>query len=166
MKKQILLMSVLAFALFSCDKDDDNPAIFLEGTYESEFEFAEGNPVYSSEMTFTGSGNVFIESFVTRVDSEERCLTSYSEGTYSLRGEKFSLTLTSSFGPDPAAFDISEGCVPKEQLVSNLNTTNPTQNGTLILDDVNDSFLLGYACNDMLGLMSNCVGPQTYTKVE
>lgn len=166
MKKQFLLLCLLVFVLFSCDKEDDNPSIYLEGTYMSEYESSGDNPIYSSVMTFTGSGNVLIETFVTPIDSEESCLTAYREGTYSLRGEEFSISLTSSFGPDPAAFDISEGCVSKEQLVNNLNPSNPTEKGTLVLDDANDSFLLGYACNDMLGFMSNCVGAQTYTKVE
>ncbi|MEB2774682.1 hypothetical protein SYJ56_05160 [Algoriphagus sp. D3-2-R+10] len=166
MKIQFLLLSLLAFILISCDKEDDNPAIYLEGTYESEFASSEGNPVYSSEMIFTAAGNVLIETFVTPVDSELRCLRGYSEGTYSLRGEEFSLSLTSSFGPDPATYDIPEGCVSRDLLVNNLNPANPTQKGTLVLDDANNSFLLGYACNDMLGVMSNCVGPQTYIKVD
>ena len=166
MKKQFLLLTLITLVLFSCQKEDDVPSIFLEGTYQSELEFTEGNPVYSSKMIFTGSGNVRIEHFVIPIDSQESCLRGYSEGTYVLQGEKFILSLSTSFGQDPAAFDISGGCVPKEQLVNNLNPTNRTQTGILVLDNENDSFLFSYTCNDVLGYMINCVGPQTYTKVD
>ena len=166
MKKQILLLTILVLALYSCKKEDNVPSVFLEGTYQTQLESSEGNPVYSSEITFSRSGNVLIEHFITPANSELRCLRGYSEGTYSLKGEDFTFSFTSSLGPDPATFDISDGCVPKDQLVSNLNPTNPTQTGTLVLSDSHDSFLLEYTCNDMLGGMNNCIGAQVFTMVE
>jgi len=93
-------------------------------------------------------------------------LTSYSEGTYSLLGEKFTLTIRTSFGPDPAAFDIAVGCTPKDQLINNFDPDYSVQKGTLVLDNAKDSFVLGYPCNDMLGSMSLCLGALTYVKVE
>ncbi|WP_339750693.1 hypothetical protein [Algoriphagus aquimarinus] len=31
------------------------------------------------------------------------------------------MTITSSFGPDPAAFDSADGCTPKDQLINNFD---------------------------------------------
>lgn len=164
MKNQLLLWSLLAFTLFSCDKDEEIPVTYFDGAYENVRETPPDTPIHARVMTFTKSGNLLIEEFVTPVGAGERCLTSYSEGTYSLRGEEFTVTLTSSFGADPSIV-FSLGCIPKEELVSILNSNNKLEEGSLVFNNNKESFLLGYPCNDTFGPMSNCIGPQTYTKV-
>ncbi len=166
MKKQILLLSLLAITLFSCDKEDDNPAIFFEGAYENSLSIDADKPYYFEIMTFTKAGRVMIENFVIGVESDEPCLQSYSEGTYQLIGEDFKLTLTSSFGPDPAAFDITEGCIAKEDLVNNLNPDFVVSNGVLIFGDSKEDFALQYECNDMLNSISICLGARTFEKID
>ncbi|WP_103925163.1 hypothetical protein [Algoriphagus boritolerans] len=165
MKKKILLLSLLAIAFFSCDKENDTPALFFEGTYQLSRSDEAERPYFFKVMTFSMAGEVLIENFVLGVDSDEPCLQSYDEGTYRLVGEAFKLTLSSSFGPDPAAFEITQGCVPKESLVNTLNTGNMERNGRLIFGDSKESFSLAYECKDMLNTNSICLGPQTYEKI-
>ena len=111
-------------------------------------------------------GEVLIENFVLGVGSDEPCLQSYEEGNYRLEGEDFNLMLTSSFRPDPAAFDITEGCVPKESLVNTLNTGNVEINGRLIFGDSKGSFSFAYECTNLPNANSICLGPQTYEKID
>ena len=166
MKKQLLLLSVMAFALFSCDKEDENPSTFFEGIYENTRSEDLEKPYYTEVMTFTKSGKVLIENFVYMVNAEEPCLQAYSEGSYRLNGEEFKLTLTSLYGPDPAAFDISEGCIPKENLVNNLNPDYTVRNGILIFGESRESFSLQFPCNDMPNANSICLGASTFEKVD
>ena len=151
---------------FSCGNEGDAPVTFIEGTYLAKYQPEEGNPVYSTFMTFSKSGNVSIETFLTPIGFEELCLIAYSEGVYSIKGDEFSILFASFFGIDTSSFDVFEGCVPKNQLVNVLNTSNSTQKGSFIMDDKTNSFLLGYSCSETLGFISICDGSQTYSKVE
>ena len=123
-------------------------------------------PLYTKEMTFAKMGKVSIENFVYAVNSDEPCLQGYSEATYRLIGEDFKVSLSSSFGPDPAAFDISEGCIPKDDLVNNLNPAYSVSNGVLVFGESGEDFSLQYECNDMPNTNSICVGAITFTKVD
>lgn len=166
MKKQLLLLSLLAITLFSCDKDDDNPPIFFEGKYENTLSADLEKPYYTEVMTFTEGGKVLIENFSFGVNDDEPCLQAYSEASYQLIGEEFTLKLTSSFGPDPAAFDISEGCIAKENLINYLNSDFTESNGVLIFGESRENFSLQYDCNDMPNTNSICLGALTFDKID
>ncbi|WP_192347332.1 hypothetical protein [Algoriphagus sp. Y33] len=153
-------------ALFSCDKEDEDPSLLLEGSYENVLPTSEETPTYITVMTFSTTGNLLIERFITPVGSNERCLSSYSEGTYLLRGEDFTETITATFGFDPEEFDIFQECPPKDQMVKNSDPESSGQSSRLVLDDSNESFTLYYPCNDVEGLSGNCIGDLSYTKIE
>jgi len=165
MKNQFLLLSLIAFVLFSCDKEDDSPSIFLEGSYESVYPATAEEPKAGTVMTFSKNGDLLIEHFSLIGGSNDRCITGYSEGTYTLRGEDFTETITASFGPGPAGFDETKGCTPKSQFVNNFDPNNAVASGKLILDDSKGAYSVGFACNDLGDSMNICLGPQTYTKV-
>ena len=166
MKQQFLLLTLLVFAFSSCgqDKDDENPSGLLEGTYTFEKQFTDDGPVYSESVIFKANRGILIEYYIVPINSTERCLRGYSEGVYSLQGEEFTLTLSSSFGPDPVSYNFSDGCIAKEDLVYNLNPDFKVRMGSLIMDNSNESFVLSYPCNDVIGSMANCIGAQTYFK--
>jgi len=164
MKNRLLLLSVTAFALLSCDKEEDT--LFLEGSYENMSVTSPEDPSYSREMTFSKTGDLLIEYFVTPVGSEESCLQAYSEGTYILQGENFTMYLSASFGPDPAAFYEPGSCIPRDELVNSLDSNPISLSGTLVWQQSNNAFTVTYPCNDMIGGLRNCIGPQTYTKVD
>ncbi len=163
MKNQLLLLSVMAIALFSCDKEED--PLFLEGSYENMSVTSEEDPSYRRVMTFSKTGDLLIEYFVTPVDSEQSCLYAYSDGTYLLQGENFTMHLSASFGPDPAAFYGPGSCIPKDELVNSLGPNPTSLSGTLVWEQSNNAFTVIYPCNDMIGGLSNCIGPLTYTKL-
>lgn len=165
MKKQLLLLSLLAMVLFSCDKEDEEPSLFLEGSYENVFPTSAESPTYRTVITFSSTGDLLIELFASPAGSDERCLVSYSEGTYRLQGEKYTETIVAAFGPDPAAVEISEECIPKSQFVKNSNPQSTSSSKRLVMDDSKENFTIYYPCNDMLSL-SNCIGDLTYTKLE
>jgi len=165
MKNRLLLLSVIALALFSCDKEED-PSLFFEGSYEGTLVTSQDDPSYSRVMTFSKTGDLLIEHFVTPVDSEQSCLYAYSEGTYVLQGENFTINLSASFGPDPAAFYGSGSCIPKDELVDNLGPNHRSQSGTLVWGESKNAFTVTYPCNDTTGGLGNCVGPQTYSKLD
>ncbi|MCE7056284.1 hypothetical protein LZF95_16500 [Algoriphagus sp. AGSA1] len=166
MKKLFSLLSLLMSLFFSCKKEDDLPEIYLEGVYENTRLSNVDPPRYLQVlvMTFSRSGNVLIENFVTPADTEERCLSSYNEGTYSLRGEVFKMVLTSAFGPDPS-IELSGDCFRKDQLISSKDPYYQEFTGSLVLGKINESFLLTYPCIDSMQVLSDCLGPETYLKV-
>lgn len=164
MNKKILLLSLMAIILFSCDKEEGRPAIYFEGSYENSLSTDTEKANYFQVMTFTKAGKVLIENFVIGVNSDEPCLEGYSEGTYQLVGDNIKLTLTSSFGP--ADFSITEGCIAKEDLVNNLGPDYLVRNGVLIFGDSKENFSLQYECNDMPNMNSICVGALTYEKID
>ena len=163
MKNQLLLLSVMTMALFSCDKEED--PLFLEGSYENMSVTSEEDPSYSRVMTFSKTGDLLIEYFITPVGSEESCLQAYSEGNYTLQGENFTMQLSASFGPDPAAFYGPGSCIPKDELVNSLDSDPTSLSGTLVWEQSNTAFTVTYPCNDMIGALGNCIGPLTYTKL-
>ena len=59
--------------------------------------------------------------------------------------------LSSSFGPDPVSYNFPDGCIEKEDLVYNLNPDFKVRKGSLIMDNSNESFVLSYSYNDVIG---------------
>lgn len=165
MKNQFLFLSFLAIVLFSCDKEEDAPVIFLEGSYESVHPATDGEPGSATVMTFSKNGDLLIEHFAIVVDSEKRCINYYKEGTYTLRGENYTETITASFGPDPAAFDTGD-CTSKDLLVNNFNPNQAVSSAKLVLNDSKETYTFAYPCNDLGDSMNICLGPRTFTKVD
>lgn len=157
MKKQFLLLSLLAMALFSCQGDDAQDfALVLDGTYEAVLQSESGSSV--NTMTFKGDGSLLVERFVSLGDSEGLCLLNYQLGTYSLINEDFVFTINESYGPDPLAMYI--GCPGKEDLVPQLGSEPLTVAGTLVLSNAKKNFNLSYECPELLPYM--CLGSNDF----
>ncbi len=109
----------MAIVLLSCNQENDYPEIYSEEAYEHTRMSSADNPVYVQllVMSFRKSGSVLVENYMTPADAEVRCLSGYNEGTYSLKGVEFNISLTSSFGPD-SSIDLSSACIANNQLVS------------------------------------------------
>ncbi|WP_035455858.1 hypothetical protein [Algoriphagus terrigena] len=157
MKKQFLLLSLLAMALFSCEGDDAQDfALVLDGTYEAVLQ-SEGRSA-GTKMTFKGDGSLLVERFVILGDSGVRCHQNYQLGTYSLVNEDFVFTINESYGPDPLInYSI---CPSKEDLVPQLGSEPLPVAGTLVLSNAKKNFNLSYECPELLPYM--CLGSNEF----
>ncbi|GGZ32581.1 hypothetical protein GCM10007049_27610 [Echinicola pacifica] len=166
MKRNILLLSLLAITLFSCTKEDDNPTIYFEGAYVCNFGTTEGEFTYYEVMTFAKTGKILIENFVSGPDFNEPCLLAYKEGSYELIGELFKLSLTSSFASNADGSELPGNCIAKEDFENRLSPDNLVSHSGLIFSDSMDSFTLLNECNGPTSELAISCLAFTYKKVE
>ena len=160
MKPNFFYFIILVFVFFSC-KEEEDPQILLDGAYQFSLPESEFTGVISIIMTFKKNGTLLSEGFTNSEDEDNRCLSGFRVGNYTLVGEKLTIEWTSAYGPDPA-IDFTLDCVPKESFVSILSPNQPASEGILIFENGQNAFTLQYPCNDT----GNCIGAMYFAKVE
>jgi len=131
----------------------------LEGAYQ--YSLPDSGFTGGSIMTFSKDGSLLVEGFSNFNKEDQRCLTGYREGKYTLIGEKFTVKWTAAFSIDPS-IDFYLECIPKESFIDIFNPEEPPSVGTLVLEDGQNAYTLQYPCNDT----GNCIGAMYFTKVK
>lgn len=157
----LLLFSIL---LLSCkDEDDQIPLSFLDGTYEWANENTETNIWYVNQYVFKTDGTFETFQYLRNSqDGPNLGMTYYSKGTYTLRGEEFTITLGESYGLDYEKFP--EGYAASVEDLDQIDITQFSESkGTLNQLEGGERISILFECNDMLAM---CMGAQEYVKVD
>lgn len=164
MKISYFYLFLFSILLVSCNEEEDQlPQSFLDGTYELARENTDTNIWYASQYVFKSDGT--FETFQYARNSKDGPnlgVTSYSKGTYSLRGEEFTVTFTESYAVDYEKYP--EGIAPTVTDLDRQEASPSTViEGTLNQLEDGAKISILYECNDIL---SNCIGTQEYVKVD
>lgn len=157
-----LLFTVLLFT--SC-KEDEVPQNFLSGTYELAQENTDTGIWYVHQYVFKSDGTVEIFYILrTTKTGPDLGYSSYTTGTYTLRGEEFTLKRLKNFSLDYEKFP--EGYTPElEELTESEMGPFAESKGTLKRQNNGEKISILFECNDVIGFQSMCIGEQKFVRV-
>ena len=160
-----LFFAVILFA--SCkDEDDSIPLGYLDDSYELAQENTDSGIWYVSQYHFKSDGTV--ELFYILRESQngpDLGYSSYTKGTYMLQGQDFSVKRLESFSLDSENFP--EGYTEDlEELTENELGPFAESKGTLKRINNGDKIAILFECNDVIGMLTMCIGEQVYDRVD
>lgn len=166
MKKSLLCLLFATTLLSSC-KDEEAPQIYLSATYETASENSDTGIWHVSQYIFHPNGT-FEYLYLLRDSQvgEDLGFVSYSKGTYSLRGEDFSIRMTEAFSVNYE--DFQHGYVERlEDLETQaMSAVYIESKGSLRRLDGGKKIALLFECNDIIGHLAMCMGEQVFDRVD
>jgi hypothetical protein len=170
MKFSYLYFLMFSVLLLSCNKDDEQlPLSLLDGTYEQASENTDTNIWYVNQYVFKLDGTY--ETFQFLRDTEDGPnfgVTYFSRGTYTPRGEEFSVSRSESYSLDYEKFPVGYAA-SVEDLDEQELTLFADSKGTLTKLNGGNKISILFECNDMLSenfTLLMCIGAQEYVKVD
>ncbi|WP_343847944.1 hypothetical protein [Algoriphagus jejuensis] len=160
MIKSLIFLFLAVFLVTSC-KEDEAPQDYLEGTYENAGFNSDSGVSYVSQYTFQADGT-YERISLLRKDGQLLGYNFYSNGTYTLRGEEFTLWDREMAGVN---HDVHpDGYVESLELLEEYDIEPHQSNGVLRQLHGRDRIGIQMECSDLL--LAMCIGEQIFDRVD
>lgn len=168
MAKSLYYLFFAVILLASCNDDNDNPNNFLSGTYEIAWENTDTGIWFVDQYVFKSDGTYeYLHLLREEKNGDDLGYHGYSKGTYSLRGEDFTLKMTeaSTLNYDDFPQGYTEALENLE--AQEMSVDFVESEGTLKKLDSGKKISILFECNDMLTeSLASCIGELVYDRVD
>ncbi len=161
--KNLRYIFILAVILLASCKDDEATPNYLNGTYENSGFNSETGISYVSQYIFAADGSYERISFL-REEGQNLGYNFYSKGSYTLRGEEFSMQDGQMAGVNYDEYP--EGYVETLDLLEDYSIEPTVSKGVLRQLEGGEKIAILMECNDVIVFSSMCIGELIYDKVD